>query len=409
MKKSGTKHPSQALSPAHVRNLKTPGRYADGNGLYLVVDPSGAKRWLLRIVVMGKRRDIGLGGLATVGLAEARQQATKMRGVARDGGDPLEERLSKRRVLPTFEKAAYETHTNLKPSWKNPKHGDQWINTLKQYVFPVMGSKPVNLITSADVLAALTPIWQAKAETARRILQRINAVMHWAKAKGYTAGDNPTEGVRQALPKVKPSRKHHAFLPYEDVPAFLKKLKSSGEPSASKLALEFAILTGARTNEVLGMTWQEVDLRKRLWNVPAARMKPGVDHRVPLSRRCSAILKSARALGNTSPYVFPGEKKGRPLSNMTFLMTLRRMRLKVTGHGFRTSLRVWAAEQTNFPPRVAEAAISHKIKDKAEAAYNRTDLLEKRREMMNLWADYCCGRQRKGKSSAKRGVAKTSH
>ena len=388
MKPTGS-HPDKALSPAKVRSLKQPGRYADGNGLYLEVDPSGAKRWFLRTVVQGRRRDIGLGGLRVISQAEARVEAERFRKIARAGGDPLAERRAAKRVTPTFEAAAKKVHESHNPSWRNAKHGAQWINTLTQYVFPVFGQKQIDSVDSGDVMKALHPIWLAKPETARRVMQRIRTVFDWAKASGHRTGDNPVEGVLKALPKQNSARNHHAALPYAKVSQFIKALRKTTGGETSRLALELVILTAARTSEVLGAKWDEIDLRKKIWTIPADRMKAKREHRVPLSPRCLAILREAQKLSGDSAYVFPGRAEDRTLSNMALSMLLRRMKLQVTVHGFRSSFRDWAAEQTNVPSAVCEAALAHTIKDKAEAAYKRTDLFDKRRALMTQWANYC--------------------
>ncbi len=390
MKQTG-KHPDKALSPIQVRNLKAPGRYADGNGLYLIVDPSGAKRWILRTVVNSKRRDIGLGGLNIVSLATAREDAARLRKIARDGGDPLAERRAAKRPTLTFKAAAEQVHVAHTPSWSDAKHADQWINTLTSYVFPVFGNKPIDQVESADVIKALTPIWLAKPETARRVMQRIRMVFDWAKASGHRQGDNPVESVAKVLPKQTDAATHHAALPYGQVSKFVKKLRKADSGASPRLAFEFMLLTAARTNEVLGAAWSEVDLKKKTWTIPAARMKANREHRVPLPPRCIAILKDARKLTDKDAFVFPGRTDDKPLSNMVFLMLLRRMEFNVTAHGFRSTFRDWASEQTNFPNAVCEAALAHSIKDRTEAAYNRTDLFDKRRELMTQWVDYCAG------------------
>jgi integrase len=382
------KHPDKALTAMQVRNLNKPGRYADGNGLYLVVDPSGAKRWLLRVIVHGKRRDIGLGGTSLVSLSEARDKALSFRKLARDGGDPLAEKRKARREIPTFAKAAEQVHAEHKAGWKNKKHIDQWINTLNDYVIPHFGGTRVDQVQTPDVLKALAPIWLTKPETARRVRQRIGAVMDWAKASGFRTGDNPVDGVEKGLPKQNGRDRHHEAMPYAQVPAFIKALRSSDAGEITQLALEFLILTASRTSEVLQARWDEFDLDQALWVVPAERMKAGRVHRIPLSDRSLEILKQARALASGSTYVFPGRSTEKPLSNMAFLMMLRRMKLNVTAHGFRSSFRDWAAEATSFPREVAEMALAHTIENKVEAAYRRGDLMAKRREMMQAWAAF---------------------
>lgn len=374
-----------------VRNLREPGRYGDGNGLYLVVDPSGAKRWLLRVVVQGKRRDIGLGGLSLVTLAEAREKAVAFRRIAREGGDPLAER-QKAVVLsvPTFAEAAERVYADHRTTWRNEKHAAQWITTLRTYAVPHIGSKRLDQIDTPDILKVLAPIWLTKPETARRVRQRLGTVFDWAKAAGHRTGDNPVEGVARGLPKQNTEENHHAALPYAGVPAFVKTLRENEAGLSTRLAFEFLILTAGRTSEVLEAEWWEIDERDALWTVPAARMKAKRIHRVPLGTRAMAVLNEARPLAMGSRYLFPGQSGDKPLSNTVLLMMLRRMKLdvKVTPHGFRSSFRDWAAETTSFPREVAEMALAHTIENKVEAAYRRSDLLEKRREMMQAWGTF---------------------
>ena len=383
------RHPEKALTTVQVRSLKEAGRYADGNGLHLVVDPSGAKRWLLRIVVQGKRRDIGLGGVALVSLAEAREKALAYRKQAREGGDPLAERRKPKIIVPTFAEAVEQVHAGHKASWKNEKHAAQWLSTLRTYAFPHLGTRRVDQVDTPDVLRALAPIWLTKPETARRVRQRISTVLDWAKAAGHRIGDNPVEGVERGLPKQTERDEHHAALPYLEVPAFIARLRATGPGETARLAFEFLILTAARTGEVLGAEWREINEVEALWTVPASRMKAGREHRVPLSDRALAILNRARELSPESVLIFPGRHSGKPMSNMVFLMTLRRMDVPITAHGFRSSFRDWAAEATNLPREVAEMALAHIIENKVEAAYRRGDLLQKRQEMMQMWAAHC--------------------
>ncbi|MDR7039168.1 integrase [Methylobacterium sp. BE186] len=381
------KHPDKALTNVQVRALKVPGRYADGNGLYLVVEPSGSKRWLLRTVVQGRRRDIGLGGAALVTIAEAREKALSYRKLARDGGDPLAERSRAQVAVPTFAEAAEQVHAEHKASWKNAKHAAQWVTTLRTYANPHLGAKRIDQIDSPDVLRVLSPIWLTKPETARRVRQRIKTVLDWAKAAGHRSGDNPVEGVTKGLPKQGERDEHHAALPYASVPEFVAKLRASGQGELARLAFEFLILTAARTSEVLGATWAEIDETEALWTVPAARMKAGREHRVPLSGRAVEVLLRAKAIAGEGALIFPG-RSGKPLSNMVFLMALRRMEMPITAHGFRSSFRDWAAERTNLPREVAEMALAHAVESRVEAAYRRGDLLQKRRELMQMWTDY---------------------
>ena len=386
-----------ALSPVKINALNTPGRYGDGNGLYLVVDENQSKRWILRTLVHGKRRDMGLGSLQLVSLAEARKRAATYRLAARDGRDPIAERRQANRNVLTFKEAAEAVHASHSKGWKNPKHRDQWINTLTEYAFPEIGSKRVNAIDTSDVLRVLTPIWLEKPETARRVRQRIRTVLDWAKAAGHRAGDNPVDAVGKGLPKQTDRPEHHAALPYAAVPAFVEALRASTAGESAKLAFEFLILTATRTGEVIGARWSEIDTKAKTWTIPKERMKAKREHRVPLSDRCLEILEAAAELGG-SPYVFPGREIDIALSNMVFLMHLRRMeRADITPHGFRSAFRDWTAEKTSFPREVCEAALAHTNADKVEAAYLRSDLFEQRRALMGQWATFACAARAPGK------------
>jgi integrase len=340
-------------------------------------------------MVHGKRRDIGLGGFPLVSLAEAREQAAELRKIARRGGDPLAARDKEH--SPVFRLAAERVHEAYKASWKNKKHADQWINTLKTYAFPVLGDSRVDQIRSEHVVRALAQIWLLKPETARRVLQRIQSVLLWAKGHGFRT-DNPTDEIaaaRRALPKQSRSQRHHKALPYDDVPDFIKSVHRSGASEQIKLALEFLILTAARTGEVLGAQWAEIDWQQRVWIIPAPRMKAEREHQVPLSSRSIEMLKAAQQLcEDPKGYIFPGTIPGKPLSNMALLMLVRRMGIKVTNHGFRSTFRMWCAEQTSYAREVAEAALAHVVKDATEAAYMRSTFFEKRRQLMSDWAAY---------------------
>ena len=385
-KKPKGKHPDRRLTPAKVRKTNTPGRHADGNGLYLFVEESGTKRWILRTVVHGKRRDIGLGSTQHTSLAQAREAAAPLRRLARNGGDPLAERRRERRKVPTFREAAQKVHETHSSTFRNAKHRVQWLASLEADVFPVFGDRMVSTIESGDILNALTPIWTTKPETARRLKQRIKIVMDWAKASGHRSGDNPVDGVTKVLPRVRQVPNHHAALPLAQVPAFVQSLRKANTADIIKLAFEFLILTAARTSEVTGARWSEIDREAKTWTIPASRIKAGREHRVPLSARCLEILALAKPLAGESDFVFPGRSVKTPLSNMAFLMLLRRLkRQDITAHGFRSAFRDWAAERTNFPRAVCEAALAHVVKDKAEAAYFRSDLFEQRRQLMDTW------------------------
>ena len=388
--KSRGPHPHKALSATAVRALKEPGRYGDGNGLYLIVDDSGSKRWMLRTVAHGRRRDIGLGGLSVVTLAEAREEATRLRKIARNGGDPLAERRKARAQIPTFKQAATMVHEEHAKAWKNKKHAAQWINTLKEYAFPLFGNRPVDQIGTAEVLNALSKIWLAKPETARRVRQRIGTVLDWAKAAEYRSGDNPINGIAKGLPKQPKRKSHHAALPYSEVSTFITDLQQTDANESTRLAFEFLILTATRTSEVILAEWLEIDLEKNAWTIPANRMKAGRKYRIPLSSRCLEILERAQELSDGGPYVFPSQSAKKPLSTMVFLMMIRRMGQDITTHGFRSTFRDWAAERTNFSRQVCEMALAHSVSDKTEAAYLRGDLFDKRRELMDTWAAYAC-------------------
>ena len=385
------KHPDKSLSAAKVRGVKAPGRYADGNGLYLIVDPSGAKRWVLRTVVQGRRRDIGLGGVQVVSLADAREEAARMRRIARDGEDPLSERRKAREVVPTFEQAARRVFEERKNGWKNPKHAAQWITTLETYAFPLIGARRVDHLETPDVLRVLSPIWLTKPETASRVRQRISAVFDWAKAAGFRDAENPVAGVARGLPKQPKGKDHHKALPIDDLPGFVSRLREETANPITLLAFEFLILTATRTAETIGATWDEIDLEQAIWGIPGGRMKADREHRVPLGPRSLEILAEVKELGGGSAYLFPGQKPERPLSNMAFLMTLRRMKVDVTAHGFRSTFSDWAAERSNHPREVVEMALAHSIRNKVEAAYRRGDLFAKRRKLMEDWERFAIG------------------
>lgn len=383
-------HIHHRFTPVSIKAKKGAGRYADGHGLYLVVDPSGAKRWIWRGVVQGKRCDLGLGSVVDVSLSDARHAALQCRRDARQGIDLLAARRQQRRIVPTFKDAATQVHAEHSKTFRNPKHAAQWLASLETDVFPTIGHRPVHTIDASDVLRVLTPIWTTKPETARRLKQRMKVVFDWAKASGFCRGDNPTEGVTKVLPKHKGDKQHHAALPYHGVPAFVTTLRTIDDMRPSvRLAFELLILTATRTNEVQLATWPEFDLNAQTWTIPGSRMKSGRDHRVPLSSRAIEILEQARSLSDGTSWVFPGAKAGKPLSNMAFLKAVPRLTTKdITPHGFRSSFRDWSAEKTTVPRAVCEAALAHVLKDKTEAAYHRTDLFERRRALMDLWSHY---------------------
>lgn len=380
-----------------------PGRHADGGGLYLDRDEHGRSRWVFMWVRGGKRREMGLGaaGKDGVALAKAREAAETARGVLRDGGDPIEARdaaLAGPVVVPTFGEAADVFVKSLSPQWRNEKHCAQWAMTLKVYAKPLR-TLPVDRVDTAAVLEVLQPIWLEKPETASRLRGRIERVLDAARAKGHRSGENPARWrghLDHLLPqRQKLTRGHHAAMPYAEVSAFVASLRARDAVAAH--ALEFLILTAARSGEVLGATWAEIDLKAKVWTVPAARMKAGREHRVPLGVRALEVLAAVRPLAAdptkaaklAAMPVFPGQGRGSALSAMSLAMLMRRMKATVTVHGFRSSFRDWAGEASNFPREVAEAALAHNVGDATERAYRRGDALEKRRKLLEAWAGFC--------------------
>jgi integrase len=380
------------LSAVTVRSESRRGRYADGNGLYLVVSETGARQWLWRGMVHGRRRDIGIGPARLVPLKDAREIARRWRLAAREGSDPAAERDKARRRSLTFEEAARKVHTEqIEPHNRNRKHNWQWLRQLELHAFPTLGSLPVHAIRQADVLRVLAPIWTETPETARRLLQRIRTVLDWSIAAGHREAANPVPGVEKGLPRQKDKVKHHDALPWAEAPALMQRLVK--EEGMGAIALRFAILTAARSGEVRGATWQEIDLEAATWTIPAGRMKAGTEHRVPLSAPAMALLRGVKGLSPTivfpSPKSSPAEPK--PLSDMTLLAVLRRLKVEAVPHGFRSTFRDWTEEATHYAHEVKEAALAHTVKNRTEAACRRSDLFEKRREMMDAWAAYATG------------------
>ncbi|MEQ9696077.1 tyrosine-type recombinase/integrase [Shimia sp. SDUM112013] len=382
---------SGKLTKKLVENLGA-GRHGDGNGLYLVVDASGARRWIVRVVVKGQknkkggplRTDFGLGSADLVTPNQARERALEYRRMARQGLNP---RYNAQQEVPTFEEVAQQVHIERLPTWKNVKQGQQWINTLRDYAFPKIGRMPIDSIGQPEVMMCLAPIWTEKNETARRLSQRIKVVLDVAKSKGFRSGENPVTAIKdaQVLPKVKAKPKHHKAMQWQDVPAFYAQLTARNAMAAK--ALMFTCLTAGRTGEVLGMRWEEVDFENRIWTCPAARMKTDEEHRVPLTDEMLSIIEPLLAM--QSDYVFEGQKRHHPLSNMAMLMLLRRMDVaEATVHGLRSTFRDWAAEVANVPREVAEKCLAHAVGNDVERAYARSDLLEKRRALMFDWSQY---------------------
>ena len=374
------------LSAAFVAKTKQPRRYADGNGLYLHVEPSGSRRWEQRIVIRGKRRTLGLGGFPLVSLAEARETAAKNRKVAQAGGDPL----AAKRVaagIPTFAEATAIVFELRRPAWRSARHAEQWIASLNEYAMPKLGAVSVDRVDATDILQVLTPVWHSMPVTAQRLRQRIGTVLKWAIAQGYRL-DHPADTIAYALPRQSRRPEHQSSIPYTEVAEAINAIRASTASLSARLALEFMVLTAARSGEVTGCMWNEIDPEARTWTVPAARMKAGRTHRVPLSNRAMEILDEARALSNNRGLVFPGPKTGRAMFRARFSRMLKLLGIRAVPHGFRTSFRVWAMERTSIPREVCEAALAHTNPNKAEAAYARSDLFEKRRELMDRWARY---------------------
>jgi len=374
------------LNPIQVKSLTAAGRYMDGDGLMLEVKPSGSKSWVVRLQANGKRRDYGLGSFKDIGLSEARDLARDYRKKLRLGLDPIAARRTVS-TIPTFAEAAATVHEEHKKGWRNGKHGAQWLSTLKTYALPAIGQLQVDAVTTGHVRDLLADIWLMKPETARRVRQRVGTVMDYAHGKGWRE-PFVMSAVNKALPKQPRKSGRFEALPFADLPAFLAKLRE--RVSVGRLALEALILTAARSGEIRLARWSEIDLDKATWTVPAERMKAGKTHIVPLSEAALSVFKRAAEFRTGgSDLVFPGAKRGRPLSDMTLLKILRDMKVDATVHGFRSSFRDWCAEETSFSGEVAEAALAHAIPNKVEAAYRRTDFFEKRRKLMDAWAAYC--------------------
>ena len=380
MPKTGT-----PLSATAVRNLKEPGKYYDLHGLFLRIEPTGSRRWVQRVSVAGRQREIGLGSADLVTLSEARELAVSNKKLARGGGDPLAAK-QERLAIPSLNEAIDKVIELNAPTWTNAKHAAQFKSTLTNYVTPKLGRRPVSDIQTADILGILTPIWSSKGETARRVKQRIGTVMKWAIAQGYRAND-PTLALNQVLPKQNRKPKHRAALPHTDVSECLKSIHQSDAMLSTKLAIELLVLTATRSGEVRLAEWSEVDLETRIWKIPSNRMKMREEHIIPLSNRAIAVLKQAQTL-STDGLIFPGMKRGRPMSDATMSKLVKELGYPVDIHGFRTSFRTWVQEQTNTAHEVAERALAHKTTNKVEAAYARSDLFEKRRKLMDAWATY---------------------
>ncbi len=379
------RHPDKALSATFVRSAGV-GRHADGNGLYLLVQPTGTRSWIQRLFVRGRRRELGLGSVALVSLAEARKKALANRKLAREGGDPLAE---KRRTegVPSFAEAAERVLKQKQSGWRSSAHCLEWISSLRRYAFLRIGKMPVSEVNSADVLEILTPIWYVKAVTARNVHQRIRAVLEWAVAMEFRI-DNPCDRVVPVLGTQHDVVQHRRALPHREVPAAIERVRASNARPVVKLAFEFLVLTAARWGEVRWAEWTEIDRDEGVWTIPATRMKGKREHRVPLCDRAMEILDAVRTLGEgISPLVFT-KRRGNPLIAMELLRLLQKQKIAAVPHGFRSSFRDWAAEETDHPREVIEAALAHVVQNRVEAAYARSDLFERRRILMDDWSRY---------------------
>ena len=376
------------LSATGVRAATRPGLLGDGDGLFLVVGKTGSKSWIVRVQKHGRRRDIGVGSASKVPLSKARERARQIREWVEDGLDPV---FEKRKAvgIPTFKEASKKVVDLHRKTWRNEKHEAQWLRTLEMFAWPTLGDIRVSEITGPMVRNVLAEIWLTKPETARRVRQRIGAVLDWAYASGYREAEAPMRSISKGLPRQpKKGDRHFAAMPYSEVAEFITRLKQ--RESFSRLALRFAILTAARSGEVRGATWDEVDFDAALWTIPADRMKAKREHVVPLSEPALSVLRRCRQLrSDDERLIFPGSSPKQSMSDMTLTKLMRELKAPFTVHGFRSSFRDWTSEETDVQGEVAEAALAHTVTNKTEAAYRRGNLLEKRRTLMNEWAVYC--------------------
>ena len=385
------RHPHKALTDAFCRNVTEAGLYADGDSLYLLVSPSGARRWIQRLMVRGRARKLGLGGFSTVSLAEARELARANRKLAREGGDPRAGGRHHTAGVPTFEEAAHKVLAIHKGGWrKSSKTASQWEGSLRDHAFPELAGVTVDRVTTADMMAVLLPLWTSKYVTARKVLHRISAVMKWAMAQGYRT-DNPAgDALLAALPRRPTPVRHRRALSHGDVGEALAKVRGAKTWEGIRLAFEFLVLTATRSAEVRLATWREVDLVSMVWTIPEERMKAKREHRIPLSKRAIEVLRAAEQLRpSPQPHelVFTSVR-GRRIDASVVSKMITRLGIDAVPHGFRSSFRDWASERTDHPREVVEAALAHTVRDQTEAAYARSDLFERRRHLMDDWADY---------------------
>ena len=393
------------LSASKARSVTRPGRYSDSNGLHLFVTKAGRKSWVLRATVDGKRRDMGLGGFPHVSLTEARTRAARFRTAIADGTDPRKINDSDTTehdsdtpdevfTVPTLKQAAVAYFDLHSPNLRNGKHRRNWLQVLEKHAFSMLGDRPVDSITGPDVLRVLTPIWVSRPPTARRVRQRLRSIFSWAVANGY-ASDNPVgEVIVGGLPKQAKRNNHFRVAPYSDVSEILRVVEASTANEAAKLAFRFLVLTAARSSEVRGATWDEIDWQAKTWTIPAERMKVGIEHRVPLSSAALNVLGRARDLDDGSGVIFPSRQRRRKtLSDMTFSQLLRRLGLseRTTPHGMRTAFRMWSVEKTSASLAACEAALAHRVGDSVAQAYMRSDMLDERRGLMEAWGEYLTG------------------
>jgi len=378
----GKKWGNDMLNISQIKTAK-PGKHSDGRGLYLYVSENNAKSWVFRIQHKGKRREVGLGSILDLNLADAREKAAEVRKQIKSGIDPIAEK--KKGTVPTFSEAAKQVHSENWDTWKNEKYGRQWLTTLETYAFPLIGDIPVDQVTTGQLRNILIEIWLSKPETAKGVRQRLGTVLDWCHASGFRDTEAPMRAVSKGLPK-QPKGKHMPSMPWQDVPNFIRNIGSVLSVGQTvELAITFAVLTAGRSGEIRGALWSEIE--EDTWIIPAERMKAVREHRVPLSSQALGILDKIDQQGDL---IFPS-RKGMMLSDMSMTMPLRRARLGVTIHGFRSSFRNWCAEATDVPREVAEMALAHKVGSGVELAYRRTDYLEKRRVLMQMWSEYLYG------------------